>query len=143
QAYAGPAVDAVTRIVIPVSDLDRAASFYIDALAFAPVDGAEPPGMALRLGAETIELVPQTGRPVPRDSRSNDRWFQHLAIVVSDIDRAYEQLRAHHVHHASTSPQRLPDWNKNAGGIRAFYFRDPDDHVLEVIQFPAGKGDAR
>ena len=45
--------------------------------------------------------------------------------------------------YASTAPQLLPDWNKNAAGIKAFYFRDPDDHVLEIIRFPAGKGDPR
>jgi len=41
---------------------------------------------------------------------------------------------------ARPGPQRLPDWNPNAGGIRAFYFRDPDRHFLEILQFPAGKG---
>ena len=35
-------------------------------------------------------------------------------------------------------PQTLPDWNKNAAGIQAFYFRDPDGHFLEVLAFPAG-----
>jgi len=59
------------------------------------------------------------------------------------MDRAYAALRAARVEHASTGPQRLPDWNPNAAGIRAFYFRDPDRHVLEVIQFPRGKGDDR
>jgi catechol 2,3-dioxygenase-like lactoylglutathione lyase family enzyme len=49
-------------------------------------------------------------------------------------------LRQFRVEHASTGPQRLPDWNPNAGGIRAFYFRDPDRHFLEILQFPAGKG---
>jgi catechol 2,3-dioxygenase-like lactoylglutathione lyase family enzyme len=47
------------------------------------------------------------------------------------------------VEHASTGPQRLPDWNRQAGGIRAFYFRDPDGHFLEVLQFPGDKGDPR
>src|SRR6185312_13408595 len=37
-------------------------------------------------------------------------------------------------------PQRLPDWNKNAAGIRAFYFKDPDGHPLEVLAFPPDKG---
>jgi catechol 2,3-dioxygenase-like lactoylglutathione lyase family enzyme len=37
----------------------------------------------------------------------------------------------------------LPAWNKDAGGIKAFYFRDPEDHVLEVIWFPRGKGDPK
>ena len=39
--------------------------------------------------------------------------------------------------------KRLPEWNKNAAGIKAFYFRDPDKHWLEILQFPAGKGDTK
>jgi hypothetical protein len=51
------------------------------------------------------------------------------------MDAAYRRLREHKVQHASPAPQRLPDWNPNAGGIRAFYFRDPDGHPLEVLSF--------
>ena len=36
----------------------------------------------------------------------------------------------------------MPEWNKNAAGIRAFYFKDPDHHALEILRFPRGKGDA-
>jgi catechol 2,3-dioxygenase-like lactoylglutathione lyase family enzyme len=100
----------------------------------------------MRLGEEAIELteyLTPRGRPIPVDSRSHDRWFQHIAIIVSDIDRAYESLRQHRVEHASPAPQRLPDWNPNAGGIRAFYFKDPDGHPLEILWFPAGKGDPK
>jgi catechol 2,3-dioxygenase-like lactoylglutathione lyase family enzyme len=66
-----------------------------------------------------------------------------VAIIVSDMDRAYAHLRAHRVEHVSPAPQQLPDWNPNAGGIRAFYFKDPDGHPLEILRFPPGKGDAR
>jgi catechol 2,3-dioxygenase-like lactoylglutathione lyase family enzyme len=59
------------------------------------------------------------------------------------MDRAYARLAAAGVEHVSPAPQRLPDWNPAAGGIRAFYFRDPDGHVLEILWFPPGKGDAR
>jgi catechol 2,3-dioxygenase-like lactoylglutathione lyase family enzyme len=59
------------------------------------------------------------------------------------MDAAYGQLRRAKVKHVSTAPQTLPAWNKNAGGIKAFYFRDPEDHVLEIIWFPPGKGDPR
>ena len=34
---------------------------------------------------------------MPVDSRSNDRWFQHVAIIVSDMDQAYARLREHKV----------------------------------------------
>jgi len=157
-----PAVSAVASVGIVVSDLDKALEFYSGVLSFEKVAESERSGDALehltgvfgarcreatlRLGNESIEvtqyLAPE-GRPIPIDSRSNDRWFQHIAIVVSDMDRAYAQLRANRVRHASTGPQTLPDWNPNAGGISAFYFKDPDGHVLEIIHFPPGKGDPR
>ena len=59
------------------------------------------------------------------------------------MDRAYKLLRGNKVKHASTGPQRLPEWNKNAAGIQAFYFRDPDGHFLEVLAFPPDKGAAK
>ena len=37
----------------------------------------------------------------------------------------------------------IPTSNKAAAGIRAFYFKDPDGHNLEVIYFPPEKGDPR
>jgi catechol 2,3-dioxygenase-like lactoylglutathione lyase family enzyme len=110
------------------------------------VFGARVRVARLALGDEHVELMEfaaPRGRPVPTDSRSNDRWFQHVAIIVDDMDAAYAHLREHNVEHASTGPQRLPDWNADAGGIEAFYFRDPDGNHLEVLEFPAGKGDPR
>lgn len=38
-------------------------------------------------------------------------------LIVSDMDKAYAHLRRHNAEHASPEPQRLPDWNANAGGI--------------------------
>ena len=35
------------------------------------------------------------------------------------------------------------DWNKAAAGIKAFYFKDPDGHNLELIYFPSGKGNPK
>jgi len=102
--------------------------------------------VTMRLGAERLRLteyLAPRGRPIPPDARSNDGAFQHVAIVVSDMQRAYARLRAMRVTYASTAPQRLPEWNKNAAGIEAFYFKDPDNHTLEVIHFPNDKGSAR
>jgi hypothetical protein len=59
------------------------------------------------------------------------------------MDRAYQHLRQHKLRYASTAPQLLPAYLTNAAGIRAFYFRDPDDHFLEVLQFPPDKGDPK
>src|ERR1700746_114656 len=159
-AQQGPAlVDGVDAIGITVSDIDRAVDFYSKVLTFEKVSDTEVAGedyehlegvfglrmrvVRIHLGDEFIELneyLAPKGRPIPVDSRSNDRWFQHVAIIVSDMDKAYAWLRQNKVEHASSGPQRLPDWNKNAAGIRAFYFRDRDGHPLEILQFPPDKG---
>ena len=155
-------VDAVDSIGVTVDDMDRAVDFYTRVLTFEKSSDVEVAGrevellqgifgarmrvVRLRLGDESIELteyLAPKGRPVPADMRPNDRAFQHVAIIVSDIDAAYRRLRQYHVEHASTGPQRLPYWNPNAGGISAFYFRDPDRHFVEILHFPPGKGLAK
>jgi len=152
-------IDGVDAIGITVSDMDRAVDFYSKVLTFEKVSDTEVASenyehlegvfglrmrvVRMRLGDEFIELteyLAPKGRPIPVDSRSNDRWFQHIAIIVSDMDKAYVRLRQNKVEHASSGPQRLPDWNKNAAGISAFYFKDPDEHPVEVLQFPPDKG---
>jgi len=153
---------AVTNFEVVVSDLQRSRAFFED-LGFVRVAQDELTGanaethtgvprarierLQLALGSEKLALLhfvtPQGGRPVPADTHGNDLWFQHVAIVVSDMDGAYAWLRLHHVLHVSSAPQTLPGWNRNAAGISAFYFNDPDGHVLEIIHFPPGKGDPR
>jgi len=159
-AKRAPGVQAVEAISTTVADMNRSVEFYAKILSFRKMsdrqvalgnagNGEQAPisrVVSMKLGDESIELVQYKnaqGRPVPRDSRSNDLWFQHIAVIVSDLDRAYMVLKTHHVEPASAAPQRLPDWNKNAAGIRAFYFTDPDGHPLEILQFPVGKGDAK
>jgi len=161
-APARVAVSAVLSVGLPVSDMERSVAFYTGVLDFQKESDAEVVGteyerlsgvfgvrehvVTLRLGDERLQLtefIAPRGRPAPVDSRSNDRWFQHVAIVVSDMDRAYARLRSSKVQFASTGPQLLPASNRNAGGIRAFYFRDPDGHPLELLSFPPDKGAAK
>jgi catechol 2,3-dioxygenase-like lactoylglutathione lyase family enzyme len=149
----------VDSIGFTVSDMDRALAFYTQVLPFITMSDVEVAGrdfellsgvfgarariVRLRLGEEQIELTEYRaprGRPIPVDMKPNDRSFQHIAIIVRDMDAAYAKLRASRVAHGSTGPQRLPDSNPNAGGIKAFYFKDPDGHFLEILQFPRGKG---
>src|SRR5439155_2270833 len=149
----------VESVGMTVSDMDCAVAFYL-ALAFQKVSDVEVLGepyehlegvfgarmriVRVQLGNEYLDLtqyLAPTGRPIPADSRSNDLWFQHAAIVVHDMDQAFEKLRALKVQFVSTGPQTLPPSIKAAAGIKAFYFRDPDQHNLEIIYFPPGKGD--
>jgi catechol 2,3-dioxygenase-like lactoylglutathione lyase family enzyme len=160
SAQAG--VREVGAIGLTVGDLNRELMFYTNTLPFelvslSEVSGPEQAALLglshvklrvanLKLGDERITLTEHLvnkGKPIPADSQSYDHWFQHIAIVVRDMDKAYEQLRSHKVKQVSTAPQTLPEWNKGAAGIKAFYFRDPEDHVLEIIFFPPGKGDPK
>lgn len=160
-AIAAP-VTAVHSVGLTVSDLDKSVDFYTRVLSFNKVGDTEVAGESyekltgifgmraksalLRLGDEYLvltEFYAPRGRPAPVDARSNDRSFQHVAIIVSDMDKAYAWVHDRHATFASPNPQRLPDWNKNAGGIKAFYFKDPDGHPLEILWFPEGKGDAK
>ena len=156
----GSRISAVGAIGMTVSDMDRSIAFFSDVLSFQTTTDVEVSGRAyeqlqglfglrmrvvrMQLGEEEIALIqylsPPDGKPIPVDSRSNDLWFQHIAIVVSDMDAAYQHLRQHAIQHVSPAPQTIPEWNTAAAGIRAFYFRDPDGHNLELIYFPPGKG---
>jgi len=160
----GPGVSerpAVVRVGYSVADLDGTVDFFRNVLEFQ-LERSEalqeaPPRSGvrdrrggrlavLRLGREEVELTEYhpAGRAIPADSKSNDLWFQHVAIVVSDMDRAYQRLVSLGVRPVSVGgPQTLPAWNPAAGGIRAFYFEDPEGHVLEIIWYPEGKGQPR
>ena len=153
---------AIASVNLTIADMERAIAFYTDVLGFKKSSDCEVAGaefdhlyglanvqlrvVQLELGNETIELtefLTPKGRPIPGDSRSHDHWFQHLAIVVSDMAKAYQHLRQHWVPQTSPNPQTLPAWNPVAGDIQSFYFKDLDGHNLELIQFPAGKGDPK
>jgi catechol 2,3-dioxygenase-like lactoylglutathione lyase family enzyme len=152
----------VSAVAVTVGDLNRSVAFFTDVLEFRRISEVEVAGpeyehlegvfgirmrvATLALGDERLilaQFLTPRGKPFPFDSRANDRWFQHIAIVVSDMDRAYARLLEYRVEYASTAPQTLPRWNPNASGVRAFYFRDPDGHFLELIQFPPGKGNPK
>jgi catechol 2,3-dioxygenase-like lactoylglutathione lyase family enzyme len=152
-------VKKVDAIGITVKNMDRSVAFYRDVLGFKKISDRELYGeeyekekglfgirfrlVRLQLGDEFIELTDYLttgGRSIPEDAKSNDLFFQHIAIVVSDMDRAYAFLRQHNIEHVSTGPQTIPVSNTAAAGVKAFYFHDPDGHNLELIYFPKGKG---
>jgi catechol 2,3-dioxygenase-like lactoylglutathione lyase family enzyme len=154
----------VHGVTITVSDLEASKTFFTELLDFEVMEEQKVKGetlnqlyglqgnpvdlklISLGIGKERIRLIQfytRTGRSIPFDSRSNDLWFQHIAIVVNDMEEAYKKLWDNQVKHVSTAPQTLPDYIPAAAGISAFYFRDTDEHNLELIYFPEGKGNPR
>jgi catechol 2,3-dioxygenase-like lactoylglutathione lyase family enzyme len=149
----------VESVGFTVSNMDRSVKFFHEVLGFKKISDIEVQGtnyenlegifglrmrmVSMQLGDETIDLtdyLTSGGRSIPEDARSNDGIFQHIAVVVSNMEQAYAQVRKHMVMYVSTGPQTLPASNKAAAGIKAFYFHDPDMHNIELIYFPKGKG---
>jgi catechol 2,3-dioxygenase-like lactoylglutathione lyase family enzyme len=143
----------IGRISFTTGDADRLGSFYQQAFGFEAmetehysgtsfsqltgVEGAQARALPLRLGEETIELLAFTprGAPYPADIVCDDPRFQHIAIVVADMETAYSRLCACGGWTAITrpAPQRLP---AGSGAVTAFKFRDPEGHPLELLAFP-------
>jgi catechol 2,3-dioxygenase-like lactoylglutathione lyase family enzyme len=154
-------VERLEMIGFTVADVDRETTFFTKVLPFEKVadfrvTGGEYDKMEgvfnanmrivhLKLGEQIVELTqyvsPPTGRPIPVPSYSNDAWFEHMAIVVSDMDAGYKILQENNVLQISANPITIPESNVGAAGIRAVKFRDPEGHDLELIYYPAGKGD--
>lgn len=141
---------ALSRISLTSANADLLASFYENGIGFVQtarerVDAA-PYGMAgsealvvtLSLGQQLIELVQfdQPGAPYPTSRTSYDPWFQHMAIVVTDITAALLRLnqRTTPIPISLHGPVTLP---ASAGGVTAIKLRDPEGHPFELLQFPA------
>src|ERR1041385_8598921 len=111
---ASAAVREVGAIGLTVGNLNQERGFFTKVLPFEEMAVTEAQGKSqdellslssvrtrtaeLRLGGEHITLtehLAKKGNVIPTDSRSFDHWFQHIAIVVSDMDKAYTHLRAH------------------------------------------------
>ncbi len=152
---AGPTT-VIDRITLVVSDLDRAEDDYVETFGCTVEQRADiEPSLtrvlcirqargrrsSLRLGRQRIELLEFTdamGRPYPADSTSTDLWFQHMAIIVSDMRDAHQRVIANRRFRpiSRNGPVRLP---AGSGGVTAFKFRDHDGHPLELLAFAGGR----
>lgn len=160
SAFAG--AREIKGFVLTVSDMERSTQFFEQALGFEKVAdttivdrnydylngvfGTRVRNVRMKLGDEFIELeqfISPGGMSIPVDSRSNDLWFQHFAVVVSDMDKAFAHVSKFAITGISSAPQTIPESNKGAAGIKAYKFKDHDGHPLELLFFPADKGNPK
>ena len=148
-------VERLDRVVLVAGDLDRLARFY-GALGFdvgevrgAPdqaelAEAAAAASRTMWLGGQAVEFVAfdPPGAAYPRPARSDDPWFQHVALVAPDMGRAMESLRAT-PGFAPISRHGVAHLKPETGGVSAYKFRDPEGHPLEFLAFPAGRTPAR
>jgi catechol 2,3-dioxygenase-like lactoylglutathione lyase family enzyme len=159
-AFAG--AREIKGFALTVSNMDESVVFFEQALDFKKVSdrviadrnydyltgvfGTRVRQATLQLGDESIMLeqfLSPSGQGIPVDSRSNDLWFQHFAVVVSDMEKAFERVKKFAISGISSAPQTIPESNKAAAGIKAYKFKDMDGHPLELLYFPADKGNPK
>jgi catechol 2,3-dioxygenase-like lactoylglutathione lyase family enzyme len=117
----------IELVAIPVTDVDRAISFYVDRVGFVldhdhRVDGGirfvqlTPPGSSCSvvLGTGITEMTPGSQKGVQ--------------IVITDADAAHTQLTAAGVEASDVT--ELP-WG------RFVYFADPDGNTWSLQELPA------
>lgn len=149
-------ISRINRFAIVTSDRETATSFFqaaFDAAVIGEFVGDEAlatllglPGVRGRttrvaIGEQHVDLMAfePPGQPYPAGSGSSDLWFQHLAIIVSDMAAAYARLRkvGRFVPISESGPEKLPP---ESGSVTAFKFRDAEGHPLELLEFPEGEG---
>jgi catechol 2,3-dioxygenase-like lactoylglutathione lyase family enzyme len=128
-----PEVTGVVETCLYVDDLERAARFYEDICEFKKLIGDERfvalsvadrnVLLLFRKGA-TLESIPTPGGAIPpHDGAGNT----HVAFSIPAAAEAgwQQRLQEHGV-----AIESAVDWPR---GGRSLYFRDPDQHLLELI----------
>ena len=156
MAVPKPEISRVARIALVVDQIMDAELFFEEAFDFVTIDrrvchaaDAELMGVPQARIRETVMALDEQeiallsfdppGKPYPHGSTSSDLWFQHFAIIVSDMEAAYARLTTvgRFTPISDDGPVRLPP---ASGSVSAFKFRDAEGHPLELLAFPAGEG---
>jgi len=114
-------------VILPVSDVDRAKSFYVDQVGFH-ADHDQRPTAQIRF----VQLTPPGSAcsiafGTGLGTTSKPGSVEGLQVVVADIEAAHQHLKSHGV--------AVSDIDDQAWG-RFVYFADPDGNKWSVQQLP-------
>jgi catechol 2,3-dioxygenase-like lactoylglutathione lyase family enzyme len=131
-----PIADRIDHLVLTVADIEASASFYERVLGFEREFFRGPEGQprhALRFGSQKINLQ-DAATDTPTKARVPTRGSGDFCLVASvPLAQVVERLRAEGVAiEAGPVPRRGA-----LGPIQSVYFRDPDDNLVEVAEYPA------
>jgi catechol 2,3-dioxygenase-like lactoylglutathione lyase family enzyme len=116
--------------VLIVESLDRSLAFYVDTLGLE-LNHRSGPYAQLRTGVTRLSLYERDamsetlGLPL-RPPADDSPGFQ-LGFFVANVDNAYAELVVSGA--AGVTPPRDRSW-----GQRTAYVRDPDGHLVELVQ---------
>jgi catechol 2,3-dioxygenase-like lactoylglutathione lyase family enzyme len=136
------------HLVVGVTDMDRALTFYRDVLGmeivFESLISGEPFDNALHasrrqegrvvgglLGGLMIELLSLAASPADqKPTRPGITGIQTVSFSVTDLDDTHRRI---------TESGHQPDQEPfEIGGVRMFFVKDPDGTAVEFIELPEG-----
>ena len=147
-------VGRIYHVGLTVSDLERSIAFYRDVLGLEFqgeifMEGEETDKMFRRVNCkarvaylngskaveappvELIQFVNNEVKKVPSDLFTTS--ISEVCFYTDDIDSAYKHLVDNNVE-CLAEPQYFDFRADGFGESRAFYFRDPDGIILEMMQ---------
>lgn len=147
-------IGQIYHVGLTVSDLDRSVAFYRDVLGLRYqgeilMEGKETEAIFQRENCkarvaylngsdqlhmppvELIQFVNDDVQRIPMDLFTTS--ISELCFYTEDADRAYQKLVEQGVE-CFSSPQEFDFRQEGFGRSKAFYLRDPDGIILEIMQ---------
>jgi catechol 2,3-dioxygenase-like lactoylglutathione lyase family enzyme len=126
-------MEKLDHVAFQVSDMDAAVRFYVEKLGFAlasrQVDEAEHEEFAfLTLGEVRLELIRDLAQAADRPPEIRPPYCPHLAIGTDDLEKTLAGLKDKGVS-ILRGPLLI------AGQVTWAYLADPDNNVLEYVQW--------
>ena len=117
----------VDHPAIAVNDVEKITKWYCDVLGYEVLVRIDKPVYIIKAPDGTyMEVMPEDGSPRPLRNVCTPGW-SHLALRVSDMDKAIAELDKHNV------PWEGPEFGAVGGGrIRNFF--DPEGNMLQIVQ---------
>jgi len=137
-------------IGVVVSDVDKAAKFYTEAIGFTETGSFDVPAQmagdtgltdnkpfkvrTFNLGKEptatTLKImqIPDAGsKPVDNQYIGSSLGFRYLTVFVTDLTKTIERLKQHGI-----SPVK-PPYRLSGGNNHLILVKDPDGNIIELI----------
>lgn len=112
---------------IAVKDVEKVTKWYCDVLGYTVFARTDKPVYIIKApDGSFIEVMPEDGSIRPERAVCTPGW-SHLALRVSDMDKAIEDLDRHNVVWDG------PEFGAVGGG-RIRNFSDPEGNMLQIVQ---------
>lgn len=124
-------IERIDHFVLTVSDVDATCEFYTRVLGMKVIEFGKG-RRALRFGPHKINLHMASGSPRLRAENPSVGGGDFCLITKVPIDDVVKHLQAENVEIIDG-----PDTRDGAlGPITSVYFRDPDNNLVEVSNYP-------